>query len=331
MARPGLCLVVILLADVRALLPISVPLSRALTVRRRVRMMSEDIDIDVQTSVTEADPVPSMGSRLWRTRIANSYREGVQKGQRYFKTGRAADAIQEAGAPLRSSDKFAASVLCVALCEVGCIGAALVISWLVCPFSATATPGAQARLTAAALSASTFRARTRLPRLLLELVTLPAAWSALARRPIEDRPTLVYDRLSQAVGVLVAAALTMRAINQGWLAGTSGPAAAVLGVKFSALVSPVTDMAVLMPLRAAVTSAASTAWAALLTLCGTIGSLEASARATPLLQPLFALCDLERHLLQPSQFVTAALRAFFDEVVAPLLRTLGFLTMQTLG
>ena len=60
-------------------------------------------------------------------------------------------------------------------------------------------------------------------------------------------------------------------------------------------------------------------------------AVDSVARAHPVLQTLYAVADLEHFFEAPMRFLYSAMAAFFAEVVVPVLRTLGFITVQTLG
>ena len=95
------------------------------------------------------------------------------------------------------------------------------------------------------------------------------------------------------------------------------------------LTSPLAPLAA--PLTAAIASAADAAWAGATHVGARAVALDAAARATPINAAFYALADTERLLAPPGRLVVAALGAFYQEVILPLLRTLGFVTMQTLG
>ena len=149
---------------------------------------------------------------------------------------------------------------------------------------------------------------------------------------MENRATFVKDRASQSAALLAVLVLTIRACNRTLLAGTSEPAAAILAAALSRAAQPfIGPLGFLEPLAIAIGAAAHRAWELLLLLATRLVAIDAAARCTPINAAFYALSDLERYLETPFKLVLAALGAFVDEVVRPLLRTLGLLTVNTLG
>ena len=66
-------------------------------------------------------------------------------------------------------------------------------------------------------------------------------------------------------------------------------------------------------------------------LAARLVAIDAAARLTPINAAFYALADTERYLAAPGRLLVAALVAFFREVILPIGRTLGFITVQTLG
>lgn len=259
-----------------------------------------------------------------------SYKEGYEKSrQSFLKRQQLNQPDAEAGS-LRRADLLAGAVLALVVVESATFGAALAGSWLALP---DALGGAmpQARLFAAFAAAASLRASTRLPRLLAEAAAVPAVLASIACRPTEERFAFCQERTTQCLAVVAVILLTIRAFNAGLLAGSSGPALAVLTTKLGRLLSPITQLTAVSPVAQAVADAAQAACSALVALGHTVASLDASARTLLPLKPLYAVAELEQRLAAPFAFVCACLRAFYQEVLLTGLRRLGFVTLQTLG
>ena len=268
----------------------------------------------------------------WYSRLAEGYSEGYERARASFATPRPGEAVDPNAGPLRRSDKLAGLLLTVWLVEALTFGAALLCAWLLGASPAFALGSTRARLVAAARNAAAFRVATRLPRLLAELAALPYVFRAVGSRPMENRATFVKDRASQSAALLAVLVLTIRACNRTLLAGTSEPAAAILAAALSRAAQPfIGPLGFLEPLAIAIGAAAHRAWELLLLLATRLVAIDAAARCTPINAAFYALSDLERYLETPFKLVLAALGAFVDEVVRPLLRTLGLLTVNTLG
>ena len=274
-----------------------------------------------------------------RRRMADGYQQGVARSQAYFNSRRPTDAIVQNAVPLRNSDRVAGMILAVLYVESALFSASLILAWLVGASEAFAVVG-QGRLFAALAVATNVRSCTRLPRLCVEVFALPWVFRQVRSRAIDLRASFVKDRAAQTLAVTAVVFLTLRAANKALLLGTTAPAAVILWEKFGillgALLSPLVDLvpavgAVSDVLGGSVSWFAVEAWAIASRMGGALVALEQAARHAPVLTQLFLLADLERHLVVPAQFVVAALEAFKEEVILPTLKTLGWLTMQTLG
>ena len=296
---------------------------------------SEDSDTAADDdSTAESVPAPEERKPFFE-QMSESYREGYSKAQQSFKTTRRADIADLDASPLRRSDKLAGVLLAIVLVEAVSFGAAFMFAWLAGAVPGTALVGTavppQARLVTAAARATAFRSATRLPRLLAECLAVPYVLRAVAARAIEVRAEFVKDRASQAAGVLVALALLLRALNRTVLAGTTAPAAALLAAAIGRATAPLTSGPVVAPVVSAVGSAAEVVWGGALHFASRLVALDAAMRQTPINAALYWVADLERHLAPLVRLGAAALGAFFEEVVMPILKALGFLTVQTLG
>ena len=138
--------------------------------------------------------------------------------------------------PLSIADWVGSVALAAVLVEVFQFSWSLLYAWLVSPLPMAAN--VQARLTAAAHAALDVRARTRLERLLIELVTLPLAAWAVVRRPQAERKTFISDRSAQATAVGATLALTLRALDSTLLVGCSDTAAIELTRRAAGLAAP---------------------------------------------------------------------------------------------
>ena len=146
--------------------------------------------------------------------LRDGYKEGYEAGQKYLSTPMRSSVTDPNAAPLRAADKIAAILLTVVLVETIAFGSATSIAWLI---GTAAASGAaqQARLFAAVGAAASFRAATRLPRLLAECVALPYVMRRIESRSTELRATYVKDRASQTIAVFGVPLLTLRAFNAG--------------------------------------------------------------------------------------------------------------------
>ena len=267
----------------------------------------------IRSDGLEAEPFSLASSRQ---RMADSYREGVEKSRRYFKSDRFAAA--ESFAPLRGSDRIACVFLTIFFTEAFTFGASLFVAWLSVE-GCVAAP--QARLVGACAAAVRVRSRTRLPRLLAEILAMRPVARMVKQRDVDARAGFVKDRSSQALAILAVGCLTIRAANTALLSGSTAPAAAVLvGKVVSLFGSPSWAQPVIDSAAAAVAN-----------LGRALVDLDGAARASCLLAPAYFASELERHLAVPGCFAVRALKAWYAEVVLPLLRLLGFVTMQTLG
>ena len=301
----------------------------------RLCRSSADKSMEGAQAKAEPQPNPFALSEAWK-RVKSSYAEGYQQARGAFQPERAAKL--EAASTLRSVDLARSAALTCILVEIIAFGSALITVWLVSGSSVAAHGHAQARLFAALHIAVGLRAQTRMWRLLVEIAMLPWTAFALSRRPPELRATFFTDRATQALAVLATFLLTIRACNQGWLAGTSGPAAAVLWSRLIAMVRQVPGVSSLVleqPLvhtfASEVTCAAQRTWTTVLAVSATVRSVDAWALALPPVAALRQLADLERLWAAPVRFVAMALHAAYLEVLIPGLKRLGWFTMQTLG
>lgn len=288
-------------------------------------------------SLQDEDPPPQkpwyQASKDTFARVAEGYKEGYDSGKEYFATPLSSEATipsyrQE---PLRRNDKIAAIVLTVILVEAVAFGAAFISLWLLGASEAFAG-ATSARLFAAGRAAFAFRAATRLPRLLVECIALPKALQAINARGTDLRATFVKDRMSQSLAILAVMMFTLRAINRTVLAGTTAPAAGLLYAAAIQAVSPVAEaLPFVRPVAEAAGAVSATAWAVLVHIGQRLVAIDAVARSSPLNVVLYGVADLEKILAAPARFVVTALTAWWYEVVVPLLKTLGWLTVQTLG
>lgn len=275
-------------------------------------------------------PRPRTGIEQFYSRIASSYREGYEKSRTRLREEQQAFFTASGESALRPQDRIAGAVVAAFLVEAATFGAALAGSWLVLG-APLLTEAPQARLRAAFDAAVAFRASTRLPRLLLEVFALPAAVASVAKRPAEERFTFCQERATQALAIIAAVVMTLRALNSGVLRGTTGPAIVVLASKFGLMLSPLTSISAISPISTAVSSAAHGACSKLVAIGHAAVSLDDAARQLPLLRSLYDAAELERYLGPPFGFACACLRAFYEEVLLTGLRRLGFVTLQTLG
>ena len=253
--------------------------------------------------------------------LRDGYKEGYEAGQKYLSTPMRSSVTDPNAAPLRAADKIAAILLTVVLVETIAFGGATSIAWLI---GTAAASGAaqQARLFAAVGAAASFRAATRLPRLLAECVALPYVMRRIESRSTELRATYVKDRASQTIAVFGVLLLTLRAFNAGALSGTTGAAGAVLLEKVASVSAPLGDL---------VGSVAGLVWAGATRIGARLVAIDAAARQTPINAAFYAVADSEKVLEPVGKLVVAALAAFLEDVVKPILKTLGFITVQTLG
>jgi hypothetical protein len=259
------------------------------------------------------------GYRQYLSRLASSYREGYQRSRESFTTPRPTDVLNNSdGVPLRPADRVAALLLTLLLCEAACFGVALVGAWAVVGVPVGAAR--QARLHAATQTALSIRTATRVPRLLVQFMSLPCVASMIRSRKLELRATFVKERATQTLAVLAAVALTLRACNTLLIGYTSSAAATLSGMAGGLPVGG----AIATGVCVFVSNVVMGAWRWL-------GAVDAAARAMATLRPLYALADMEERLAPAVRLLAASISAFFHEVVAPLLRTVGFLTVQTLG
>ena len=252
--------------------------------------------------------------------LRDGYKEGYEAGQKYLSTPMRSSVTDPNAAPLRAADKIAAILLTVVLVETIAFGGATSIAWLI--GTAAASGLAQARLFAAVSAAASFRAATRLPRLLAECVALPYVMRRIESRSTELRATYVKDRASQTIAVFGVLLLTLRAFNAGALSGTTGAAGAVLLEKVASVSAPLGDL---------IDSVAGLVWAGATRIGARLVAIDAAARQTPINAAFYAVADSEKVLEPVGKLVVAALAAFLEDVVKPILKTLGFITVQTLG
>ena len=264
----------------------------------------------------------SEGRKSWYARLADSYREGYQRSQAYFRSG--ADTGPSSEEPLRQSDAIAAVGLTVILWEALFFGCTSVIVWLCTASDAFAMGPPQARLVGAAAKATAFRSASRLPRLIVEAVTLPLVRAQVRARPVSERATFVKDRASQTVAIVVVVLLTLRAFNARLLRGTTAPAALELTQFAGRMLGPLPTYMSQFPLVRSLCHALHVAWAWVLDAGTRTVALDAAARRMWLLGPLYALAELEGVMTGPARFVSFAMVAFVNDVVKPILRTLGF-------
>ena len=283
-------------------------------------------------------------SEAWK-RIKTSYAEGYNDTRATF-VQRKTETL--APGSLRPVDAIGALILGIVLIEAASFGVALGVAWLLgasAEFASSASVNPQVRLQAALGVALAFRARTRLWRLLAELVAVAFAADAVARRPVDARPSFVADRAKQALALLMVLALTLRAMNRGWLAGSVEPAAMVLASKAtsalasvfgSPLLAPLAPLAPLgqwlSPLARLAEQLAHAAWAAALGVSAVLCSWDVWASSLSPIAALKRLAELEETLVLPQvRFLAGALHAAYLEVLIPGLKRLGWLTAQTLG
>jgi hypothetical protein len=277
-------------------------------------------------------------SEAWK-RIKASYAEGYNDTRATF-VRRKTETL--APGSLRPVDCIGALMLGIVLVEAASFGVALGFAWLLgasAEFASSASVNPQVRLQAALGVALVFRAHTRLWRLLAELVAVAFAADAVARRPVDARPSFVADRAKQALALLMVLALTLRAMNRGWLAGSVEPAATVLASKATSALASVFDSPLLAPLGQWLSPMARlaeqlalAAWAAALGVSAVLCSWDVWASSLPPIAALKCLAELEETLLLPPvRFLADALHAAYLEVLAPGLKRLGWLTAQTLG
>ena len=284
-------------------------------------------------------------SEAWK-RIKTSYAEGYNDTRATF-VQRKTETL--APGSLRPVDAISvgwqALMLGIVLIEAASFGVALGVAWLLgasAEFASSASVNPQVRLQAALGVALAFRARTRLWRLLAELVAVAFAADAVARRPVDARPSFVADRAKQALALLMVLALTLRAMNRGWLAGSVEPAAMVLASKAtsalasvfgSPLLAPLAPLGQwLSPLARLAEQLAHAAWAAALGVSAVLCSWDVWASSLSPIAALKRLAELEETLVLPQvRFLAGALHAAYLEVLIPGLKRLGWLTAQTLG
>ena len=280
-------------------------------------------------------------SEAWK-RIKASYAEGYNDTRATF-VRRKTETL--APGNLRPVDAIGALMLGIVLVEAASFGVALGFAWLLgasAEFASSASVNPQVRLQAALGVALAFRARTRLWRLLAELVAVAFAADAVARRPVDARPSFVADRAKQALALLMVLALTLRAMNRGWLAGSVEPAAMVLASKAtsalasvfgSPLLAPLAPLGQwLSPLARLAEQLAHAAWAAALGVSTVLCSWDVWASSLSPIAALKRLAELEETLVLPQvRFLAGALHAAYLEVLIPGLKRLGWLTAQTLG
>ena len=266
-----------------------------------------------------------------KARLAQAYKEGFTSAKTYFETPLASSAISASAEPLRSSDKIAGILLTAVLVESVCFGVSFIGLWLLGTSEAFAV-ATSARLFAAAGDATAFRAATRLPRLLIECLALPAVLRAIGDRDVALRAPFVKDRTSQTIAMLAAVLLTVRALNRTVLAHTTAPAASVLYAALVEAVGPTFNaVPALRPVADAAGAAGAMAWSSLVRIGQRLVAIDAAARTTPINAAFYAVSDLERVLAAPVRLIATALTAWWHEVVVPLLKTLGWITVQTLG
>ena len=277
----------------------------------------------------EAKPDPLEGK--WYSRIVADFKEGYDRSKASFETPRAVETLDPSAGPLRKSDKLAGVLLTMLVVEAVAFAGAFLCCWLLGTAAIAGAP--QARLFAAAGEAAAFRTATRLPRLLAECVAVRYCLAAIESRPVDVRAEFVKDRASQTIALLGVIALTVRAANKTLLAGSSAPAAATIAAWIAGLARPLTDsLGFLAPVADLISAAARLAWAFALRLGARLVAIDAAARtANPINAALYGLSDLERYLAGPAKLLVAALGAFYHEVVLPILKTVGFITVQTLG
>jgi len=240
-----------------------------------------------------------------------------------------ADASQPAADPLRKADLLASLLLTMVLCEAAALVLALAGSWAL--LGAAANGSTHARLYAAVHAALDFRSATRLPRLLAEGAAFPFVTASVARRPSALRAPFMKERVQQAIAAAVAALLTIRMANVYLVGGRSEPAAVVVAAKLGSALSPLLSQPVLAPLTSAAGTLGGLLWAWAQSGWQVACAIDSAAHVHPVLRLLYPVADFERVLEAPVRFLSTAMAAFFAEVVMPLLRTLGFVTMQTLG
>ena len=270
----------------------------------------------------------SEGRRSWYARLADSYQEGYQRSQAYFRSSAGGTPSDE---PLRQSDAVAAVGLTAILWEAILFGCTCLLVWLCATSDTFAVGPPQARLIDAATKATAFRSATRLPRLIVECVTLPLVRAQVRARPMSDRAAFVKDRASQTVAIVLVVLLTLRAFNARLLRGTTAPAALELAQFAGRVLGPLPGFLLQLPLVDSLCRALHVAWAWGLDAGSRAVALDAAARRSWLVGPLYALAELECKLAGPARFVSLAMVAFVDDVVKPILRTLGFITVQTLA
>lgn len=267
-------------------------------------------------------------------RMQASYQEGYEQVTRKFSSS--SEAQLSAPAPLRRIDRFASIGTAVVLVEIAIGAPTLLVSWLAgADPLLTSVVSPQVRLFNAVGGSLKFRSHTRMWRLLLELLGARVVASRLAYKPVDERLALCADRTKQAVAVLLTITLTIRACNRGWLAASMEPAGAVLlsraaGV-FARLISPFHGVLPDCQLCEVVAQVTRRAWTALAGVSASVRAWDSAARSLPPLVVLDRIAQLEVILQAPVQFIAAALKAAFDEVLIPGLRRLGWITMQTLG
>jgi len=296
-----------------------------------VHMRTPQIAMTAEATDASDDPPYNQFalSEAWK-RMKASYAAGYTDTKKALTPN---DDLETAPTLLRTIDLVSTVVLACIFVEAATFGGAVLIAWLMGAspaFAASSVP--QVRLFAALSVAADFRSRTRLWRLFVEFGMLPFVAAMAMRRPVDKRTTFFIDRAAQSAAIVATVALTMRACNRGWLAGTTDAAALVLWGKLVAIASPLLSRLPEAPgLSSGVASAAHAAWGAALAGSAQLRVFDAHALAFPPVVLLNRVANLEAFLWLPLKFAAAALRAFYLEVVLTGVKRLGWLTVQTLG
>lgn len=262
-------------------------------------------------------------------RLSEGYKEGFARAKASVEAPRASDAIDPNAGRLRPSDAVAAVILTAVVVEFATFGAGFLGAWLLV---APTSVGSQARLLCAASTAVRFRSATRLPRLLLECASFAAVRRTIRLRPTSARAPFVKERLSQSLAVFAALFMTARAASRLLLESSAGPAAPLLLARATTAAAPLTAaLPSLLPIATAVGEAAQRAWAVAQHVAAAAVVFDGALRQTAVGSALYALSDVERYLAGSVRLLIAALTAFVHEVVLPIAKAFGTLTMQTLG
>ena len=101
--------------------------------------------------------------------------------------------------------------------------------------------------------------------------------------------------------------------------------------KVGAVLQPLSGLPGVDVLGAAVSSFTSSICSMLAATADKLTAFDVAARRAMPLRPLYAVSELERCFEAPFRFLLAAMSAFYADVVLPIMRTVGFVTVQTLA